>query len=232
MDFAKPTGTTDALVRAMQAKDRSSLLPLFTCDSVIVDSGYEHRADSIVEWISRLFQTWDSIQPINVRKLDGKSVVTLVLAKKRHEQSGDSLVAQFEWDISIAGGKISVLNVTRSDPPALPPPVASFVEATNTFDLRRLVDSFSDDAVVNDQLREYQGKSQIRNWAERDIIGLRLTMHVQQVVLRHENATVTASVDGEFDKRGLPDPLVLEFYFTVHHDKIVQLIILRNEPEV
>jgi hypothetical protein len=35
-----------------------------------------------------------------------------------------------------------------------------------------------------------------------------------------------------YDKRGLPDPLVLAFYFSAHEDKIVQLIILRNEPEI
>jgi hypothetical protein len=36
-------------------------------------------------------------------------------------------------------------------------------------------------------------------------------------------------VDGLFDKRGLPDPLVLAFYFSSYDDKIVQLIILRNQ---
>jgi hypothetical protein len=36
------------------------------------------------------------------------------------------------------------------------------------------------------------------------------------------------NVDGHYDKRGLPDPLVLAFYFTVQSDLIVQLIILRN----
>jgi hypothetical protein len=39
-------------------------------------------------------------------------------------------------------------------------------------------------------------------------------------------------VDGDYDKRGLPDPLVLAFYFSVHREKVVQLIILRNEPVI
>jgi hypothetical protein len=38
--------------------------------------------------------------------------------------------------------------------------------------------------------------------------------------------------NGDYDKRGLPDPLVLAFYFSAHEDKIVQLIIRRNEAEI
>jgi hypothetical protein len=43
---------------------------------------------------------------------------------------------------------------------------------------------------------------------------------------------VTANVDGNYDKRGLPDPLVLAFHFTARHDLIVQLIILRNRFDI
>ena len=43
---------------------------------------------------------------------------------------------------------------------------------------------------------------------------------------------VTADVDGNFDKRGLPDPLVLAFYFTPHNDVIIELIILRNRRDI
>jgi hypothetical protein len=39
-------------------------------------------------------------------------------------------------------------------------------------------------------------------------------------------------VDGLFDKRGLPNPLVLVFYFSSGGDKIVQLIILRNQSGI
>jgi ketosteroid isomerase-like protein len=114
----------------------------------------------------------------------------------------------------------------------LPPPVAAFVEATNSFDLERLLATFADDALVNDQLRDYWGKAAIRGWAERDIIGERLTIAVTKVVRHYDNLIVTADIDGDFDKRGLPDPLVLAFYFTPHNDLIVQLIILRNRRDI
>jgi hypothetical protein len=55
---------------------------------------------------------------------------------------------------------------------------------------------------------------------------------VVKVVEHYGHSIVTANVDGDCDKRGLPDPLVLTFYFSAHRDKIVQLIILRNEPDV
>ena len=89
---------------------------------------------------------------------------------------------------------------------ALPPPVAAYVEATNNFDLERLLDTFAEDALVNDQLRDYWGKSAIREWAKRDIMDERLTMNVTKVINHYGNSIVTANVDGNYDKRGLPDP--------------------------
>ena len=117
-------------------------------------------------------------------------------------------------------------------PVALPPLVAAFVDATNSFDLERLMVNFADDALVNDQLRDYWGKTAIRGWAERDIIGERLTIAVTEVAKHYDNFIVTADIDGNFDKRGLPDPLVLAFYFTLHNDLIIQLIILRNRRDI
>jgi hypothetical protein len=115
---------------------------------------------------------------------------------------------------------------------ALSPPVAAYVEATNRFDFEGLVELFADDALVNDQLRDYWGKPAIREWAERDIIGQSLTMDVTTVIEHYGHFIVTANVRGKFDMTGLPDPLVYAFYFTPHGDRIVQLIILRNRYDV
>ena len=112
----------------------------------------------------------------------------------------------------------------------LPPAVAAFVRATNLGDLDALLAPLVDDALVNDQLVDYWGKEAITGWAARDIIGDRLTLKIVSIVEHYGHSIVTAHVDGLFDKRGLPDPLVLAFYFSPHEDKIVQLIILRNQP--
>jgi hypothetical protein len=57
-------------------------------------------------------------------------------------------------------------------------------------------------------------------------------MNVTKLITHYGNFIATANVDGNFDKRGLPDPLVLAFYFTAHSNLIVQLIILRNRYDI
>ena len=92
--------------------------------------------------------------------------------------------------------------------------------------------TFAEDALVNDQLRDHWGKPAIREWAKRDIVSERLTMNVTKVINHYGNFIATANVDGNYDKRGLPDPLVLAFYFSAQSDLIVQLIILRNRHDI
>jgi SnoaL-like domain len=113
----------------------------------------------------------------------------------------------------------------------LPEPVAAFVDATNGGDRVALLSLFADNAVVNDDLREYRGRAATRDWAEQQVFAQRLRIAPDDVVTEGDQITLRASVDGAFDKRGLPDPLLLSFYFSVRHGRIVQLVILRNESE-
>jgi ketosteroid isomerase-like protein len=87
----------------------------------------------------------------------------------------------------------------------LSPSVAAYVQATNSFDLEALLALFADDALVNDQLRDYWGKPAIREWAARDIIAQNLTMEVTSVIEHYGNFIITANVRGRFDMAGLPD---------------------------
>lgn len=114
----------------------------------------------------------------------------------------------------------------------LPPPVAAYIRAANRRDLDALLATFVDDALVNDQPTDYWGKQAITAWAARDIIGEQLTLDVVKTVEHYGHSIVTAHVDGLFDKRGLPNPLVLAFYFSSSGNKIVQLIILRNQSGI
>jgi hypothetical protein len=114
----------------------------------------------------------------------------------------------------------------------LPPSVIAYIRATNLCDLDALLTTFVDDALVNDQLIDYWGKDAIAVWAARDIIGERLALDVVKIVQHYGHSIVTAHVDGLFDKRGLPDPLVLCFYFSSYDNKIAQLIILRNQSGI
>ena len=113
--------------------------------------------------------------------------------------------------------------------PSLPEPIAAFVAATNLHDLDALLATFVDNALVNDQFQEYWGKQAICIWATHEIIGASLHMAVVDSSEHYGHVIVRANIDGTFDKRGLPDPLQLDFYFSARDDKIVQLIILRNQ---
>jgi ketosteroid isomerase-like protein len=114
--------------------------------------------------------------------------------------------------------------------PTLPSPVQAFIDAMNRFDLESLSATFAPDAIVNDHRCELRGQEAIRGWLAKEIVGDRVTMRPTEATRRGENATVTAVMDGTYEKTGLPTPLVLSFYFSVEGDRIVQLVIVHNKP--
>lgn len=217
-----------ALLQATKDGDRRTFLSLFADDAIVADAGIEHRGRAGQAWVDRLMPGNAAVRPINVVRSDDKAVVTVVTIPS----AAGADASQFDWSLRVVAGRIAAFTVTPSVLPDLPGPVSEYVRASNAFDLARLLRAFADDAVVNDQLREYRGKAAIAEWAARDIVGSRMTMYVVDVLEHPGNAVVSANVDGDFDRRGLPDPLVLAFYFTFHSGKIDQLIILRNEPEI
>lgn len=118
--------------------------------------------------------------------------------------------------------------VSHSGGSILPRRVAQFIEAMNAGDLPRLLETFAADAIVNDQLQQWRGLAELTKWAKRDVIGQQLSLRPMLCVQHYGHCVVAAHADGEFDKRGLPDPLEVLLYFTLAEDKIVQLIILRD----
>jgi hypothetical protein len=112
----------------------------------------------------------------------------------------------------------------------LPGPVAAFIGAVNAGDLSAILATFTAGALVNDELQEHWGREAIAHWAARAVLAQRLSLAAARVVLNDNHAVVTAAASGTFDKRGLPDPLLLTFYFSIHDGKLDQLLILRNEP--
>lgn len=117
---------------------------------------------------------------------------------------------------------------SQSSGSLLPSTVAKFFEATNAGDLPRLLEVFAADSIVNDQLQQWRGRTQLSEWAERDVIAQRLTLRPTHWIQHYGHCVVAAHADGNFDKRGLPDPLKVVLYFTLTDDKIVQLIVLRD----
>ncbi len=113
-------------------------------------------------------------------------------------------------------------------PKNAPKPVAQFIRAVNAGDLELCLSVFAEDAIVNDQLCEHRGPEEIRRWAREELIGKALRLNVVDAHRHYANYILSAEVDGDFDKLGLPDPLLQQFYFTHRRGRLVQLTILPN----
>jgi hypothetical protein len=112
----------------------------------------------------------------------------------------------------------------------LPAPVQGYITAGNAFDTDAMIGMFADDALVNDDRREFWGRDAIRAWIDREVVGAKVTTAVTATREHYGDVIVDAAMDGEFDKSGLPDPLILTHYFTIRDDHIVRLFVIRNQP--
>jgi ketosteroid isomerase-like protein len=114
----------------------------------------------------------------------------------------------------------------------LPKVVADHIAACNAHDVEAWMATFAPDAMLNDIQREFIGTDAIRGFGHKEIFGDSVTMAVRRAWDRHGDVTVHAQVDGTYNKTGLPDPLILSFYFSLRGDQITQLIIVLNKIEV
>jgi hypothetical protein len=105
----------------------------------------------------------------------------------------------------------------------LPQAVAAYVRTINSHDAAAFIALFADGAVVEDVGREFRGLAEIKAWSDREIFEAQVTLEVVGAADRGGETVITAKVDGNFDRTGLPDPLLLDHYLTVEGDKIVNL---------
>jgi ketosteroid isomerase-like protein len=115
---------------------------------------------------------------------------------------------------------------------SLPQVVADHIAACNAHDINAWMATFAPDAMVNDISREFIGAEAIRAFGDKEIFGDKVTMAVHRAWDRHGDITVHAKMDGTYNKTGLPDPLILSFYFSLRGGQITQLIILLNQTPV
>ena len=219
-----------AFLSAVRAGDSAALHGTLGDGAVLADEGREYRGDAIAGWLEALnARRINNLRLIDETRRGGKTVITILADERDVHGNGVEVLRDLLFE-TIAD-RIVAVRMERRQLPAVPPAVAAYVRATNRFDLEGLLATFVDDALVNDQLYDYWGKPAIREWAEREIVSRRLTMHVVAFAEQYGQAIVRANINGDFDRRGLPDPLVLSFYFSAADDRIAQLIILRNHSE-
>lgn len=99
----------------------------------------------------------------------------------------------------------------------LPAPVAEVVDAINEADSDRFVAAFTEDGVVDDWGRRFEGHDAIRGWSDREAIGAGARMTPTEVVTDGGVTTVTATWASSVFK-GESD-----FIFTVAGDRIAEM---------
>jgi ketosteroid isomerase-like protein len=217
-----------AFFRAAKSRDTAALLATLADEAVITDLDQVLRGEDLRRWSDQLFvQSNMAVRPIDVTEREGSTVVSVIV---HGAKPGTRTHLRRDWRFTIDGTRIAALDMAEAGEPDLPSPVAAFVRSTNARDLEGLMAVFSEDAMVNDDLQERWGKAAVREWAEQEFIGQGVAIFVVKCVERTFMAVLTAHVDGDFDQRGMPYPLVLTFYFSMDGETIVQLIILRNQP--
>jgi hypothetical protein len=105
----------------------------------------------------------------------------------------------------------------------LPPIVAAYVRSINDHDPAAFNALFAGSAVVNDVGREFRGVAAIKAWSDREIFDVQVTLEVLDVADRDGETVVTTKVDGNFDRTGLPDPVIINHHITAERGKIVRL---------
>jgi SnoaL-like domain len=105
----------------------------------------------------------------------------------------------------------------------LPPTAAAYVRSINDHDPAAFNALFAAGAAVNDVGRECRGSAAIKDWSDREIFAVQVTLEVLDVADRDGETVVTTKVDGHFDRTGLPDPVIINHHITAEGGKIVGL---------
>jgi hypothetical protein len=108
---------------------------------------------------------------------------------------------------------------------SIPSAAQRYVDAVNAFDIDAVLATFTADAVVNDNHREFADPDSVRAWIADEIVGDRVSMTVTEVVERPGITVLRARYDGDFDKTNLPDELILTNYFVIRDKAIAALFI-------
>jgi hypothetical protein len=194
----------------------------------IVDDEDGEAAMPVAEWCERLFSTTPLfVRPLHaVARSDG--VVVGVMVSGRYAGTRTACL-ELDWTFIERGGQINAVKIRRRPTHVLPAVVASTIQAVNLGDMAGLLRTVGVDGLVVDQGRCHWGIDAIRKWAQTDVVDERLTLLVMRAHEHHGATIVVAYVDGDFDRRGLPDPLILACYFRLKEERVIELIIMRMD---
>ncbi len=104
----------------------------------------------------------------------------------------------------------------------LPKPIALYVEAENTGDMKLFDQCFAEDAVVRDENETHTGLAAIKEWKAETKRKYQHTADPLRTAERDGKFIVTNRLTGDFPG----SPIELDFVFTLAGDKITSLEIL------
>lgn len=105
----------------------------------------------------------------------------------------------------------------------IPNPIESAVKAANDHDTTGFLSNFAETAILADEGQEYHGITAIKKWSDEKLIGDNVTFDITDITISGDASVVTAKVDGDFDKTGLPDPFMMALHFVISGSKIKRL---------
>jgi hypothetical protein len=111
----------------------------------------------------------------------------------------------------------------------VPQVITNFISAVNSHNGEAFINAFADDALVNDAARNFWGKESIKNWSDKEIIGDEVTFETDDVMEHYGDYMVTALTNGNYDKTKAPDPLYLDYFFTLKENKIIRMFVFLNK---
>ena len=103
--------------------------------------------------------------------------------------------------------------------PTFPEPVASFIAEVNNHDEQAFLDAFTPDGTVDDWGRTFTGREQIKTWSDKEFIGSRGTLAVEEVDVAGDTITVIG------DWRSNHANGRSKFVFDVAGDKLAKMTI-------
>ena len=117
---------------------------------------------------------------------------------------------------------------TKND---LPQVIKNFISAMNSHDGEAFITAFADDALVNDVARNFWGKEAIKTWSDEEILKPKVTFEADEVREHYGSYMITALTNGEYDKTKVPDPLYLDYFFSIETDKIISMFVFLNKKK-
>jgi hypothetical protein len=101
----------------------------------------------------------------------------------------------------------------------LPKVIADLIAAQDKYDSKMFAENFSDEAIVHDEAKTYQGKTEIRQWNEITNAKYKTKYKPLEISTEGNEIVLTAEISGTFDG----SPIILKYYFEIKENKIISL---------